>query len=160
MNKEFVYLETSFVSYLTARPSRDLIVSAHQTISQEWWEQRRSCFEIVISEIVAEEAGQGHPEAAQRRLDLLRDIPFIAVTEEALDFADKLIQSGAVPQKAAQDALHIAVCCVNNVDFLLTWNCKHIANAEKRESIRTAAVEHGLIAPVICTPEELFGDEL
>ena len=160
MNREFVYLETSFVSYLTARASRDLIMSAHQTISREWWEQRRSCFEVVISEIVAEEAGKGHPDAAQRRLDLLRDIPFIAVTEEALDFADKLIQSGAVPRKAAQDALHIAVCCVNNVDFLLTWNCKHIANAEKRESIRTVAVEHGLIAPVICTPEELFGDEL
>lgn len=99
MNREFVYLETSFVSYLTARPSRDLIVSAHQAISQEWWDQRRSCFKVVISEIVAEEAGKGHPEAAQRRLDLLRDIPFIAVTEEALDFADKLIQSGAVPKK-------------------------------------------------------------
>ena len=93
------------------------------------------------SEIVAEEAGKGHPEAAQRRLEFLENIPFIAVTEEALDFADKLIQTGAVPKKAAQDALHIAVCCVNNVDFLLTWNCKHIANAEKRESIRAAAVE-------------------
>lgn len=160
MNRAFVYLETSFVSYLAARPSRDIIVAAHQAITREWWAQRRDAFEMVISEIVAEEAGRGNPEAVRRRLDILRNIPFIPVTEEALAFADKLIQNGAVPQKAAEDALHIAVCCVNNVDFLLTWNCKHIANAEKREYIRKTAVESGLVAPVICTPEELFGDEL
>lgn len=115
---------------------------------------------MVISEIVVEEAGRGNPEAAGRRLEMLEGIPFIPVTEEVLTFADKLIQSGAVPQKAAEDALHIAVCCVNNVDFLLTWNCKHIANAERRAYISNAAAENGLVAPVICTPEELFGDEL
>lgn len=158
MSKRFVYLETSVISYLTARPSRNLVVAAHQSITQEWWTQRKKHFQAVISEIVLEEAQRGSLEAANRRLEILKDIPFIPVTEEALSFADILVQDGIVPAKAVQDALHIAVCCANNVDFLMTWNCEHIANAEKRGHIEEAARKNGFTAPVICTPEELLGE--
>ena len=158
MNKRFVYLETSVISYLAAKPSRNLVVAGHQSITQEWWTQRRKRFQAVISEIVLEEAQRGSPEAARRRLDILNGIPFIPVTEEALSFADTLVLSGIVPTKAIQDALHIAVCCANTVDFLLTWNCKHIANAEKRGHIEEAARKNGFTAPTICTPEELLGE--
>ena len=158
MSKKLVYLETSVISYLAARPSRNLVVAAHQSITEEWWRQRRRRFQEVISEIVLEEAQQGSPEAAKRRMDILRNIPFIPIAENSLRLADILIQSGAVPLKAAQDALHIAVCCTNNIDFLLTWNCKHIANAEKRGHIEDTARQNGFTAPVICTPEELLGE--
>ena len=113
---------------------------------------------MVISEVVLEEAKRGSPEAAQKRIALLEGLPLVAVTKTALDFANDLIQSGAVPQKAAQDALHISICCVNEVDFLLTWNCKHIANAEKRDHIAQICKLHNYSPPIICTPEELLGE--
>ncbi|MEE9302749.1 MAG: type II toxin-antitoxin system VapC family toxin [Thiotrichaceae bacterium] len=158
MENPLVYLETSFVSYLVARPNRDLVVAAHQNITQEWWVQRKDNFTLVISEAVLEESRRGDPDAATKRLEILKDLPLVAISEEALDFASNLIECNAVPKKAAQDALHIAVCCTNSVDFLLTWNCKHIANAEKREHIAQVANRHGYHSPVICTPEELLGE--
>ncbi len=152
-----VYIETTVVSYLTARPSRDLVVAAHQEVTREWWEERRSGFELYVSQLVIQEAAAGHPEAARRRLDELAGVPSLALREEAVALARRLIDRGAVPSQAAADALHIALATVHGMDYLLTWNCRHIANAEIRQAVASVCELHGYEPPVICTPEELMG---
>lgn len=153
-----VYIETSLVSYLTARPSRDVVAAAHQQITLDWWERRRSDFDIVASQLVVKEARQGNPEAAQRRLEILEGIPLLEVTDAANQLAVAVVQEGLLPQTAYPDALHIATATVHNVDYLLTWNCAHIANAEILPRVARICERHGLALPYICTPEELLGD--
>ena len=155
MTKPTVYLETSILSYLAARPSRDVIVLAQQQITLEWWEHRRSDFDLCVSTIVVEEVASGNYDAAQRRLAHLAGIDILEVTDEAIELAARLLENNAVPQKAAQDALHIAVACVNHIRYLLTWNYKHIANATMREAINRICSEAGYDPPVICSPAEL-----
>ncbi len=151
-----VYIETTFVSYLTARPSRDVVFAGHQQITHEWWNTRRTNFELCASQLVLDEAGAGDPQAAQERLEVLNDMAILEMTPEALALAKELIRAGAVPAKAADDALHIAIAATNGVHFLLTWNCRHLANATMRPSIEAVCVARGLKAPIICTPEELL----
>ncbi len=151
-----VYIETTFVSYLTARPSRDVVFAGHQQITHEWWDTRRTNFELCASQLVLDEAGAGDPQAAQERLEILNDMTMLQTTPEALALAKELIRAGALPAKAADDALHIAIAATNGVHFLLTWNCRHLANATMRPSIEAACVARGLKAPIICTPEELL----
>jgi hypothetical protein len=151
-----VYIETTFVSYLTARPGRDLVFAAHQQISEEWWDTRRTSYELCVSQLVVGEAGAGDPQAAQKRLELLKDMTLLETTPEALALAKELIGAGALPEKAADDALHIAIAATNGVPFLLTWNCRHLANATMRPLIDAVCAAVGLKAPIICTPEELL----
>ena len=125
-----VYIETTIVSYLTARPSRDLILAAHQQITIEWWENRRADFDLYTSQFVIHESSAGEAAMTQKRLDALDGIALLAVSQEALDLARSLVEKGPIPEKAKVDALHIAVAASNGMDYLLTWNCKHIANAE------------------------------
>lgn len=158
MDKKAVYLETSVISYLANRPSRDLIVAAHQAVTREWWERRRADFTLYISAPVLDEASAGDPEAAAKRLAVLDDIEVLDVTDEAIDFAARLIQEGAIPKHSATDALHVALACVNGIHYLLTWNCKHIANAERFEAIQAVCVQSGYKPPIICTPDELTGE--
>lgn len=157
--KAKLYLETTIPSYLTARPSRDLIVAAHQQIAHEWWEKRRHNFEMFISQFVIDEAGQGNEEAAKRRLKLLSEFELLDITEEVTHLASAILKSGAIPQKAATDAAHIAIATIHNMQFLLTWNCTHIANAEISTNIKAVCESQGFECPVICTPEELMGEE-
>ncbi len=157
MNQPSVYLETSFISYLTAKPSRDIIVAAHQNLTLEWWEKRRQDFELFISQTVVDEAKQGDPEAATRRLKILEWIDFLDITEKVETFAYRLIDYKIIPANEMRDAVHIAVSCVHGVNYLLTWNCKHIANAEKHQKIGDVCTEFGYVSPIICTPEELLG---
>lgn len=158
MEKKTVYLETSVVSYLTNRPSRDLIVAGHQTVTREWWESRRSDFTLYVSEPVLDEASAGDPQAAAKRLSILDGIDVLNITDEAIEFAARLLHLGVVPEKAATDALHVALACTNGIHYLLTWNCKHIANAERFDAIAAACLENGYKSPIICTPDELAGD--
>jgi predicted nucleic acid-binding protein len=153
-----VYLETTIVSYLTARPSRDLVTAAHQQITQEWWARRHADFELFISQFVIQEASMGDVEMAQKRLEELRAIPLLEVNQYAEDLARDLVANGALPGKAAVDALHIAVATVHGMDYLLTWNCKHIANAEIQSKVAAVCRDRGFEPPVICTPEELLGE--
>ncbi len=159
MAKESVYIETSFVSYLVSKPSRDLITAAHQQITTEWWENKRQDFELFVSTVVLDEARAGDPNYAAMRLQALDGIPVLAVTNEAIQLANQLIQQHALPAKAAQDALHIAIATVHGMDYLLTWNCKHIANAQIRPGIEKSCRQAGYEAPRLCTPEEL-SDEI
>ncbi|MEE8583863.1 MAG: type II toxin-antitoxin system VapC family toxin [Acidobacteriota bacterium] len=156
MEKPRVYLETSVISYLTARPSRDVVVAGHQQITQDWWEKRRHAFHLVASELVRQEAGAGDEAAAQARLKILRDVELLAASAEASALAAALLAPGPLPRKAAEDALHIAISVTNGADYLLTWNCKHLANAAMRSSIEKICRSVGFEPSIICTPEELL----
>jgi predicted nucleic acid-binding protein len=158
--KETVYLETTIVSYLTAWLSRDLIRAAHQQITQEWWNSRREDFEIFISEFVINEASAGDSAAAEKRLSVLENMTLLDVNLEVENLGKRLIADKALPSKAATDALHIAVASVHGIDYLLSWNCKHIANAEMQSVIEKVCEEQGYKCPKICTPEELLGGKI
>jgi hypothetical protein len=153
-----LYLETTIFSYLAARPSRDLIVAAHQQLTHDWWLGHREEYELYASELVQQEAAAGDPSAAARRLEFLASSKLLATSDETLTLAEELIRRKAVPRKAAEDAGHIAIATINGMDYILTWNCKHIANARLQKDIRAVCADRGFEMPVICTPEELLGD--
>jgi hypothetical protein len=153
-----VYLETTVISYLTARPSRNLFVVAHQQITAEWWTRRRRHFELYVSRLVVDEAAAGDAEAAAQRLASLRGIPLLELAESASSLATNLVTQAAIPREAAEDALHVAVAAAHGMDYLLTRNCRHIANAAVRNRIADVCTASGFEAPVICTPEELLED--
>ena len=157
--KPRVYLETTIVGYLTARPLRTVLGAAHQQVTIDWWDKRRRDFDLVVSELVLREAEAGDPEAARARIAKLEGIPRLALTDDVLRLGGEFVDHALLPQKAAEDALHIAVATIHAVDFLLTWNCTHIANPQIQ--IRLAEYLQGkdLFLPFICTPEELLGGE-
>ncbi len=157
--RQTVYIETTVVSYLSARPSRDLVRAAEQQITREWWDVQRPKFELYTAELVLIEAAAGDAEAAAERLAVLRELPLLDTTERALQLADALLESAALPETAERDALHVGVAADNGMDFLLTWNCRHLANALLRDRIEETCERAGFRPPKICTPEELMGDE-
>ena len=152
--KPSVYIETSIPSYLTALRSPDLVMAANQETTKEWWESREQ-FELYVSALVIYEAKAGDPGAAKRRLEQLENIPEIDITEEVENFAGILLQKVPLPPKAKIDALHIAVATIGGMDYLLTWNCAHIANAVLRPKVERICREFGYEPPTICTPQEL-----
>jgi hypothetical protein len=154
---ESVYLETTFISYLVARPSRDLLVAAHQQISQEWWADRRGEFECSVSQVVMDEASDGDPAEVQKRLAIISGLPRLEVTEDAESLTQAIISAGILPPHVVRDAAHVAVAAVHAIDYLLTWNCKHLANAQIARRIGVVCGKLGHRMPVICTPEELLG---
>lgn len=153
-----VYIETSIVSYLTAKPTRDLVAAAHRQITREWWNVRRGRYELFVSPLVIEQAGRGDAEAAEKRLEALAGVPSLEVVPVAYERAAQLIDSGALPPCAQDDAAHIALAAVHDIDYLLTWNCRHIDNAETKPLVRSVCAVQGYRCPEICTPEELMGD--
>lgn len=154
--KDSVYLETSIISYLAAWPSRDLMVAANQQATHEWWRVRRATFDLVISDVVVDEISQGDRAASERRLDLVRGIRVMRPGEADDALARQLVSRLRLPRRGAVDALHIAVAAVNQVKYLLTWNCSHIANVALRPGIESVCRECGLSAPLICTPPQLM----
>ena len=155
--KPTVYLETTIASYLTARPSSNLIVAGEQEISRRWWEVRRERFHLFVSELVTSEAGRGDLAASKRRLDLIQDIAHLEIDESVLALTRKLLEGGDFPERSSTDAGHVAVAARHGMDYLLTWNCKHIANAEIIRRVSHIISEAGYYVPVICTPRELLG---
>lgn len=153
--KPKVYIETSVPSYLTAWRSRDLVVAGNQETTKEWWD-RRNDFELYISEFVLQEASNGDSKAAENRLKSLDGIPEIEITEEVAAIAEKLLLEASLPNKARVDALHIATAAIGGMDYLLTWNCAHIANPAFRFRIESVIRSFGYEPPIICTPQELL----
>ena len=153
--KSKVYIETSVISYFVARPNRDIIIAANQQATQEWWTSRKNDFEIYISQLVIQEAGSGDEEAAASRLETLKDFPLLDILDEAIQLAEKLIEQKAIPEKATEDALHIAIATVHGM-YLLSWNLKHIANATMRANVELVCRLNGYEPPIICTPLELM----
>ncbi len=154
-----VYVETSILSYLTARPTRDLLATARQQMTREWWDTRRAHFDLFVSPLVEQEARRGDPDAARRRGEALGDLQTLEIVDEAYELAAALIAESAMPAAAKNDATHIAMAVVHGMDYLLTWNCRHIDNAETKPVIRSVCARHGYACPEICTPEELMGDQ-
>ena len=152
--KPSVYIEITIPSYLTAWRSPDLVMAANQETTKDWWEIRDE-YELYVSLLVIQEASAGDPSAAERRLKHIKDITIINITEEAESLAGILLQKVPLPVKAKIDALHIAVATLNGMDYLLTWNCSHIANAIFRPKVENICREFGYEPPTICTPQEL-----
>jgi predicted nucleic acid-binding protein len=152
-----VYLETSIISYLAARPSRDLVTAARQELTREWWARRRSAFEVYVSEAVVAEARAGDPEAAARRAEILAALPLLDITPDITQLAQAVADALQLHRRAAADGVHIAAAACHRIDFLLTWNSTHIANAELRPIVERACRDGGYSPPILCTPDELMG---
>jgi predicted nucleic acid-binding protein len=150
-----VYVETSVVGYAASRRSRDLITAARQRSTADWFEAQAKRLRLYISQMVLDEISAGDPQAAQERLDFVKDLPVLEMTNESRELASILLNEGALPYKAVEDALHVAIAATNGMDFLVTWNCKHIANAFMRPVISKVCRTAGFEPPIICTPEEL-----
>ena len=157
--KKSVYIETSIPSYLTARPSRDVRAAAWQQITSQWWDEARVDYDLFTSELVTVEASAGNPEAAARRLEALRRIAELPIDEEVQELADQLISKGGIPSGAEADALHVAVAAVHRIDYLLTWNFRHIDNAAKKPIMRSICAAAGYACPEICAPMELLQED-
>lgn len=153
------YIETTIPSYYTARNARSILQASRQLATREWWDGGCSGFELVTSTETLNEAGEGDREMAKARLELLRGIRILPVTEAAGELARALVSSGLVPAIASPDAVHIALASVYQIDFLVTWNFKHIANPHTRERMRTRINDSGFRMPVMCSPEELLNDD-
>jgi predicted nucleic acid-binding protein len=157
MGMETVYLETTLISYLCSRPGRDLLVAAHHQITHEWWSSRRDDFDCFVSQVVIDKVSAGDPEEARKRMEMVAAFPVLEVTKEAELLAKAILGSEAIPARAVRDAAHIAVAAAHEVDYLLTWNCTHLANAQVIRRISVVCNREGFHMPVICTPEELMG---
>ena len=154
-----MFIETTIPSYYVARRPRDIVQAARQELTIEWWDNHRSQYELLSSQIVVDEATRGEEAMAQKRLAMLADVSLLVISESVIQIAEELIKYQVVPEKASDDAFHIACAGVHQVDFLLTWNCKHIANPHNRHRIEKCFARHQIRMPVICTPEEFIGDD-
>lgn len=154
---ETVYIETSILGYLTARSTKDLILAANIEIARDWWESRRNAFILYTSEAVLDEVAQGDTEIAAQRLEILRDFPLLALNQAVQDLAAQFLARSSLPPKARVDAIHIAAATIHGMDYLLTWNCKHIANAQIQGKLAEISLDFGYVLPILCTPNELMG---
>lgn len=154
-----LYVETSIVSYLRSRPSAQVVAAARQLLTRQWWETERPNYELVTSQYVLDEAADGDPDMAASRLEALAGLPLLAVENGILTIADEILRRAILPPSASVDALHIAMVAHHQVDYLLTWNCSHIANARILPSVFDVLDGCGLPRPIICTPEELLTDD-
>jgi hypothetical protein len=152
---ETVYIETTILSYLVSRRSRDIIVAARQEITRQWWEDSKPDYDCVLSQVVLDEIEGGDPIHAENRLEQASSLGVLAVNEESMELAQLYLNRGYIPKNEIRDALHIAVAVVWKVDYLLTWNCKHIANAHSLRQLRKFSENLGHEFPHVCTPEEL-----
>lgn len=154
-----VFVETTIPSYLVARISRDIVHAARQELTMEWWSAHRQRYDLFTSQVVLDEAGRGDSVLAIKRIELLATIPLLDLPDSVIRLAKHLVEESVLPERAADDALHIACAAAHRMDFLLTWNCRHIANPHNQRGIRACLAGHGFEMPVICTPEELLEDE-
>lgn len=153
-----LYIESTIPSYLAARPCRDIIQTARQQLTHSWWQEYRSDFDLCISEMVIDEIKEGDPIAAEKRLALIDGLPLLDISDSVRQVAKDIMLSGLLPERATRDAIHIAVASVHCIDILLTWNCRHIANATIMKEIREIVEASGHELSTLCTPEELVGD--
>ncbi|MGG6268710.1 type II toxin-antitoxin system VapC family toxin [Leptolyngbya sp. AN03gr2] len=155
---ETVYIETSILGYLTARSTQNLILAANIEVTKEWWRSRRDDFTLHISQTVLDEIAQGDAEIATQRLEIVRNLVLLDLNEAVKDLAKQFLIQSNLPPKAADDAVHIAAATVHRMDYLLTWNCKHIANVQIQKKLSSICLKLGYTLPAICTPYELMGD--
>jgi predicted nucleic acid-binding protein len=155
---ESVYIETSILGYLTARATKNLIIAANIEVTRDWWESRKNDFTLYISQVVLDEVAQGDAEIAVQRLELIQNLPLLELNENVSKLAAQFLQKSNLPLRASDDTTHIAAATVYGLDYLLTWNCKHIANAQIQKKLSQISAEFGYELPTICTPYELLGE--
>lgn len=153
-----IYIESTIPSYVVARPARDLLQAARQRLTCDWWELKRHHHELFTSQVVLDEIAAGERAMAQRRLELVTGLAVLELTPDAETLADHVLKSGLLPASADGDAAHIALATVHKMDILLTWNCRHIANASIVGRLRRLMEARGFTLPEIYTPEELLGE--
>jgi hypothetical protein len=154
-----VYVETSIISYLRQKPSSQVVTAARQLLTHQWWNDEREKYQLVVSQYVIDEASAGDPTLAVDRLQALDGIPLLPHDPEIPRIAGEIMAIGVMPVNAQVDALHIATVAHHRVQYLLTWNCRHIANAKILPRIQGVLKDLGIPIPIICTPEELLGDD-
>lgn len=157
--KEKVYIETSVVSYLCSRPSRDLLVAANQAVTREWWERDRGRYDLYISQFVTAEIGSGDRDAAAKRRDAVQNVPVLVANEAAGRLAREIMRQAKLPRSVADDVAHVAIAAVYGMDYLLTWNCSHIANPHWLRKLTAIVSAHGYAMPVVCGPQALLEGE-
>ena len=155
---DIVYIETTIVSYLVARPSQDLIMTARQEVTRKWWKEGRKHYHCLTSNEVLREASQGDAEMIRLRLDALHELAVLPVDEQALVLGDNILRERILPPAVLSDAIHAAMASIHGADILLTWNCRHLANPHLLPKMREFMARHGLMLPEICTPMELMGE--
>ena len=153
-----VYLETTIFGYLASRPSRDALVREHQRVTSVWWEKRRGDFELFISPLIEDEIGAGDATAAAQRQEFTKGIPRLEETDMVKTIGRELLRAQIIPARVEPDALHIAFAAVHEMDYLLTWNCKHLANAEIFSRVGEVLRRFGAAVPTICTPLALMSN--
>jgi len=153
-----IYIESTIPSYVVARPARNLLQAARQELTRDWWNLKRQEHELFTSQIVLDEIAAGESETARRRLEITADLPIVDLTSAAEKLAGKILRSGLLPANADGDTAHIALATAHNLDILLTWNCRHIANGAIQVRLRRLVEASGFELPAICTPEEMLGD--
>ncbi len=154
-----IYIESTIPSYVVARPARDLLQAARQQLTRDWWDLKRDQHDLFASQIVLDEIASGEADMARQRLELMAQIKLLDLTDEANALTKDILRSGVLPTSADRDAAHIALATVHQTDMLLSWNCRHIANAFIQGRLRKAVEAAGFTLPVICTPEELLENE-
>jgi predicted nucleic acid-binding protein len=154
-----LYVETSIVSYLRQRPSAQVVMAARQVLTHRWWGEERGRYELVTSQYVIDEASAGDPVLAAERLQSLDGIPLLPLDPEIAVIAEEIMSRAILPSTASVDALHIAVAAHHRIEYLLTWNCRHIANAKILPRIHDLLTDLGIPIPIICTPEEMVDDD-
>ncbi len=154
--KPTVYIETTVISYLTSKPSRDLIVAAHQQITHEWWGKMLPSYQPYISPVVLEEISRGDAQEAEQRIQKVATFPLLEVSAEVNELAKYYSSKLSIPEKAIADLFHLALATWHGMDFLASWNCKHIVNGRVKQVLEKVNKLRGLDTPIICTPEELM----
>jgi len=154
--KKNLYIETTVVSYLTAKPSRDIMIAGHQEATRELWDQLSSRYKTYVSALILEEAGKGDPDQAQMRLAAIAKFPMLDIEDEARLLAEKIIAKKGIPCEYPEDALHIAIAAVNGIEVIITWNFTHLNNPFTRKKVRKIVEAEGYSCPEICSPEELL----
>jgi len=158
MEKATVYVETTIPSYLVAEPSRDVVVAGHQRTTHDWWKTADKRFELVISDVVYEEFTRGDPGIASRRVETVRNLAILVSDDEVESLANTYVAELGLVGRALNDIPHVAFAVAYEIDYLVTWNCAHLANAIVLRKLREVNTRLGLWLPMICTPEELMDD--
>ncbi|MBI5594399.1 MAG: type II toxin-antitoxin system VapC family toxin [Deltaproteobacteria bacterium] len=154
--KKRIYIETTIVSYYTARPSRDLMIAGHQEATRDLWPELSTKYETYISALVYEEASKGDSDQAKIRLAAIKPFPMLDIDEEVRSLAENIITGRGIPANYPEDALHIAIAAVNSIDVVVTWNFAHLNNPFTRRAIRRIIENEGYLCPEICSPDELL----
>jgi predicted nucleic acid-binding protein len=154
--KPTVYIETTVISYLTAKPSRDLLIAAHQQVTHEWWEKALSHLEVFVSPIVLEEILKGDEQAAKLRFERVSSFPLLEVLPEVRDLAESYFSAIEIPEKARGDSYHLALATWHGMDFMVSWNCTHIVRGRVKRIVEEINATYGIRTPIVCTPEELM----